>query len=98
MAALAVGVYDDFVSDTLQSQMSDLRVLDENEVELVSGQGAVLIGVTLLVVGVVIGVGVGFWINRDPPYEPERPPPPPPSPPRWEDPNSYWQLRRGLGY
>lgn len=97
MTALAVGVYDNFASDTLQSEMSDLRILDENEVELVNGQGVLLTGVTLLVVGVVIGVGVGYWINRDPPLEPPLPPPRLPAPTSPQHPHSYWQLRKEYG-
>jgi len=89
MANLVVGLCDNLVSGTIQSEMSDLRVLDEDEVELVSGQGAVLIGVTLLVVGVVIGVGVGYWINRDPPLEP---PPPPPVSSGWVNPHSVFPM------
>lgn len=95
MAALDVGVYDNFVSDTLQSEMSDLRVLGDNEVELVNGQfllpgaGAVVIGgLAVAAAAAVIGFGIGYWMNRDP----QPPPPPePPAPPRPPAPYSgYW--------
>jgi hypothetical protein len=72
MATLAVGMYDEFVSDTLQPELVELRVLDENEVDLVSGQSVLLL--ELLVLGLVIGIGVGFIMNRDPPYNPPQPP------------------------
>ena len=87
MATLAVGRYDDFVSDTLQPELVELRVLDENEVDLVSGQSAVgaAVGALALVLGfavvvVVVGVTVGYVLNRDPPYNPPQPRNPPPLP------------------
>jgi hypothetical protein len=80
MAALAVSMYDEFVSDTLQPELVELRVLDENEVDLVSGQSALALVLGFAVCVVVIGITVGFVLNRDPPYNPPQPRNPPPLP------------------
>jgi hypothetical protein len=49
MAALGIGVYDNFVSDTLQSDMTDIRGLDDHEIDLVGGGNPYLV----LVVGII---------------------------------------------
>ena len=102
MTALDVGMYDNFVSNTLQSEMSDLRVLDDNEVELVNGQLLPLLALTIapgagtvvfyggcvVVTSVAVGFGMGYWVNRDPQ------PPPPPRPPLPG--STFWELNMAV--
>ena len=42
MVALAFGVHDDFTSHTRQSSQTDVRELENNEIDFVNGQFAFL--------------------------------------------------------
>jgi hypothetical protein len=85
MAALGIGVYDDFVSDTLQSDMADIRGLDDHEIDLVGGGNPYfvlvvgIIAVATVVILVTYGCSFRHGYNsvKDPP--PVSPQPPQPS-------------------
>jgi hypothetical protein len=89
---------DDSVSDKCELNNNDFRELDINEIYLVSGQywGAVFKIVTVAFGVSGTGLYLGYWDGYNSTMGPQ---PKPEHPvPDYKNPNSYWQLRRELGY